>query len=130
MKLKWWLEIQAFPIAIDDPVRAHVLVDSLEMLDRYGSSVMMAEFSAGLGKVMHSTSHFYLQKEGFSNQGSAEERRIFAADHLGISIEDIRKLDAKNAFDNVNDTKAISKSYSMFHMLVNFIEEKRAIDKR
>ncbi|MHC4956887.1 MAG: HEAT repeat domain-containing protein [Planctomycetota bacterium] len=130
VELKWWLEIQAFPIAIDDPVRAHVLVDSLEMLDRYGSSVMMAEFSAGLGKVMHSTSHFYLQKEGFSNQGSAEERRIFAADHLGISIEDIRKLDEKGAFDNVNDTKAISKSYSMFHMLVNFIEEKRAIDKR
>jgi len=128
--LKWWLEIQAFPIAIKDPVRATVIVDSMEMLIRYGSSVMMAQFDAGLGKVMHSTSHFYLQKEGFASQGSAAERRIFAADHLGIPIDDIRKLDAIGAFDNVNDTKKISKSYSMFHLLVNFLEEKRAIDRR
>ena len=127
--LKWWLEIQAFPIAVEDPVRATVLVDSMEMLLRYGSSTMMAEFPAGLGKVIHSTSHFYLQKEGFSNQSNARERMIFAVDHLGISIEDIRKLDETGTFDNVNDTKAISKSYSMFHILVNFIEEKRRIDR-
>ena len=50
-------------------------------------------------------------------------------DHLGISIEDIRKLDKEGVFDNVNDTKTISKSYSMFHLLVNFIEEKRRIDR-
>ena len=128
--LKWWLEIQAFPIAIHDPVRATVIVDSMEMLIKYGSSVMMAQFEAGLGKVMHSTSHFYLQKEGFASQGNATERRVFAADHLGIPIDDIRKLDAIGAFDNVNDTKKISKSYSMFLLLVNFLEEKRSIDRR
>ena len=56
--------------------------------------------------------------------------RVVAADHLGIPIADIRKLDAIGAFDNVNDTKKVSKSYSMFHLLVNFLEEKRAIDRR
>ena len=76
-----------------------------------------------------SASHFYLQKEGFSHESNARDRMIFAANHLGISIADIRKLDDKGAFDNVNDTKAISKSYSMFHLLVNFIEEKRRIDR-
>jgi len=128
VELKWWLEIQAFPIKVDDPLRAVVLVDSLEMLTRYGSSTMMGEFRAGLGKVLHSTSHFYLQKEGFSSEGSALLRKIFAVDHLGLSIAELRELDSKGAFDNINNTTPISRSYSMFHLLVNFIDEKRRID--
>jgi HEAT repeat protein len=128
VELQWWLEIQAFPIAIEDPVRSTVLVDSLEMLTKYGSSAMMVEFPAGLGKVMHSTSHFYLQKEGFAHASSVEERKIFAADHLGLTIEEIRALDSKGVFGDINNTTPISKSYSMFHLLVNFIREKREID--
>jgi hypothetical protein len=126
--LKWWLEIQAFPIAIADPARCTVLVDSLEMLVRYGSSAMMVEWSEGLGKVMHSTSHFYLQKEGFAHASNVEERKVFAADHLGLTIEEIRELDAKGAFGDINNTTPISRSYSMFHLLVNFINEKQRRD--
>ncbi|MHC4818628.1 MAG: HEAT repeat domain-containing protein, partial [Planctomycetota bacterium] len=126
--LMWWLEIQAFPISIEDPFRATVLVDSLQMLTRYGSSAMMVEFPAGLGKVLHSTSHFYLQKEGFAHASDAAKRKIFAADHLGLTIEEIRELDRKHAFDNINNTTPISRSYSMFHLLVNFIDEKRRSD--
>jgi len=125
---KWWLEVQAFPIVINDPVRAEVLVDSFEMLSRYGSSPMLVEFPAGLGKVIHSTSHFFLAKEGFSNFGSAAQRRLFAADHLGLSMKEIRELDARGFFDQMKDTAPISRSYSMFVMLVNFIREKQAID--
>ncbi|MHC4222739.1 MAG: HEAT repeat domain-containing protein [Planctomycetota bacterium] len=125
---KWWLEIQAFPITVKDPIRATILIDSLEMLDRYGSSAMMVEFPAGLGKVLHSTSHFYLQKEGFASESSSLRRKIFAADHLGLTMKEIRELDGKGAFDNVNNTTPISRSYSMFQMLVNFIDEKRRLD--
>ena len=128
MRPKWWLEVQAFPIVINDPVRAEVLVDSFEMLSRYGSSPMLVEFPAGLGKVIHSTSHFFLAKEGFSNFGSAAQRRLFAADHLGLSMKEIRELDARGFFDQMKDTAPISRSYSMFVMLVNFIREKQAID--
>ncbi len=126
--LQWWLEIQAFPIKVEDPIRSRVLVDSLQMLSRYGSSAMMVEFPAGLGKVLHSTSHFYLQKEGFAHASNVQERRVFAADNLGLSFEEIRRLDLKHAFDNVNNTTPISRSYSMFRLLVNFITEKRNID--
>ncbi|MHC4940022.1 MAG: HEAT repeat domain-containing protein [Planctomycetota bacterium] len=125
---KWWLEIQAFPITIEDPVRAQVLVDSFEMLSRYGSSPMLVEFSAGLGRVIHSTSHFFLAKEGFSNFGSAEERKLFAADHLGLPMREIRELEKKGFFHQMKETTPISRSYSMFGMLVNFIREKQAID--
>ncbi|MHC4954456.1 MAG: HEAT repeat domain-containing protein [Planctomycetota bacterium] len=127
---KWWLEVQAFPVLIDDPVRAEVLVDSFEMLSRYGSSPMLVEFPGGLGRVIHSTSHFFLAKEGFSNFGSAAERRLFAADHLGLSAREIRDLDAKGFFNQMKETTPISRSYSMFVMLVNFIKEKQAIDVR
>jgi len=130
VELKWWLEIQAFPIAIEDPLRSTILVDSVEMLDRYGSSAMMVEFPAGLGKVLHSTSHFYLQKKGFAHAPDVEARKVFAADHLGLTIEEIRELDGKGAFGNMNDTTPISKSYSMFHLLANFINEKRKTDLR
>jgi len=126
--LMWWLEIQAFPIAIEDPVRCTVLVDSLEMLTRYGSSAMMVEWTEGLGKVMHSTSHFYLQKEGFAKASNEEERKVFAADHLGLTPQEIRELDAKGAFSNINNTTPISRTYSMFHLLVNFINEKQRRD--
>ena len=128
--LMWWLEIQAFPIAIEDPIRAEVIVDSLEMLTRYGSSAMMVEFPAGLGKVLHSTSHFYLQKEGFAHASDVRERMIFAVDHLGLSVEEVRELAGKGAFGNIDNTTPISKSYSMFQLLVSFIDEKRRSDLR
>ncbi|HEX5135445.1 MAG TPA: HEAT repeat domain-containing protein [Planctomycetota bacterium] len=128
LELMWWLEIQAFPIQIEDPGRAEVLVDSLQMLTRYGSSAMMVEWSEGLGKVMHSTSHFYLQKEGFAKASSEEERRVFAADHLGLTPQEIRELDAKGAFKNIDNTTPISRTYSMFHLLANFIAEKQRRD--
>ncbi len=126
--LMWWLEIQAFPIAIDDPGRCTVLVDSLEMLTRYGSSAMMVEWTEGLGKVMHSTSHFYLQKEGFAKASNVEERKVFASDHLGLTPQEIRDLDAKGVFSDINNTTPISRTYSMFHLLVNFINEKQRRD--
>ncbi|HEU4395170.1 MAG TPA: HEAT repeat domain-containing protein, partial [Planctomycetota bacterium] len=62
--LKWWLEIQAFPIKVLYPERVDVLVDSAEMRLRYGSSSMALHFRWGLGRVQHSLSHFYLQEEG------------------------------------------------------------------
>lgn len=128
VELMWWLEIQAFPIAIDDPGRANVLVDSLEMLTRYGSSAMMVEWTEGLGKVMHSTSHFYLQKEGFAKASNEEERKIFAVDHLGLTPQEIRELDKKGAFKDIDNTTPISRTYSMFHLLANYINEKQRRD--
>ncbi len=125
---KWWLEIAAFPLEVSDPVRATVLVDSLQMFGRYGRSSLMVVFDAGLGRVMHSVSHFFLQTEGLAKETGALRRRIFAHDHLGMSMPEIRDLDRRNYFDDTKDTVPISKSYSMFHMLVNFLEEKRKID--
>lgn len=127
----WWLEIQAFPISVHDPFRATVLVDSLEMRLRYGQDTMMATFPAGLGNVLHTTSHFYLQQEGFAKAaGSRTEREVFAIDHLGISVANVRALRARGGLSSARNTTAISRDYSMFRMLVNFIREKKRADRR
>ena len=97
------------------------------MKQRYGASPMAVTFRYGLGKVVHSVSHFYLQEEAFSKVSKPRERMIFAADHLGLSIDDIRRLSDEGKFDGaLNDAtmKEIAPDYSMFRMIVNFVAEK------
>ena len=125
--MKWWLEIQAFPIRMAYPERTEVIVDSAEMKLRYGSSPMAFAFRWGLGKVQHSLSHFALQEEGMTQARGERARMIFAADHLGLSMESIRELAKKGAFSgqlNEEAMKEIAPDYSMFRLIVNVVAEK------
>ena len=125
--LKWWLEIQAFPIQVLYPERTEVLVDSRYMRQRYGTSPMAAVFRYGLGKVQHSVSHFYLQEEAMSDLREKRERMIFAVDHLGLSLERVRKMAGYGQFDGAITEKTmeeIAPDYSMFRMIVNMVREK------
>lgn len=125
--LKWWLEVQAFPMSVIWPERTDVLVDSSEMKRRYGSSPMAAVFRWGLGKVQHSISHFYLQEEGMQQAQKPRDRMVFAADNLGISLDDIRRIAKENGFEGqLNDEtmQKIAPDYSMFRMIVNVVLEK------
>ena len=127
--LKWWLEIQAFPIQVDWPERCEVLVDSRWMRQRYGTSPMAAVFRHGLGKVQHSVSHFYLQEEAMQDVREPRARMIFALDHLGLSLEQVRRMASYGQFTG-NITEAtmeeIAPDYSMFRMIVNMVREKAA----
>jgi hypothetical protein len=125
--MMWWLEIQAFPLHIEYPERCEILVDSAEMKQKYGSSPMAATFRWGLGKVQHSLSHFYLQEEGMSRAAKPRDRMIFAVDHLGLTMDQIRPLVAEGRFDgklNEETMKLIAPDYSMFRMIVNVVAEK------
>jgi HEAT repeat protein len=125
--LMWWLEIQAFPLSITYPERVEVLVDSAQMRHRYGSSPAAATFRWGLGKVQHSVSHFYLQEEGLVKAQGGRDRMIFAADNLGLSIEQIRKMADEGRFEGqiTEETmKELAPDYSMFRMIVNVVREK------
>jgi len=127
-KLMWWLEVIAYPMTVADPFRTEILVDSLEMLQKYASSPMATVFDFGHGKVETCVSHFFLQEEGLTNRTTSRDREIFAADNLGISLEQIRKLKARGFFDGqITEamTKEIAEDYSMFRLIVNFVVEKR-----
>ncbi len=125
--MKWWLEIQAFPMTVIWPERTEVLVDSAEMKKRYGSSPMAATFRWGLGKVQHSISHFYLQEEGMQAAQKERDRMVFAADNLGLNLEEIRRLAKDGGFTgqiNEETMKKIAPGYSMFRLIVNVVREK------
>ena len=125
--LQWWLEIQAFPITVTWQERTEVLVDSAEMRQKYGSSPMAVAFPWGLGKVQHSLSHFFLQEEGMQKAGDPRSRMIFAADNLGLSLEQIRRIRKEGGFDgqiNQETMKQIAPDYSMFRLIVNVVREK------
>ncbi len=125
--LQWWLEVQAFPMTITWPERCDVIVDSAHMRQKYGSSPLACVFRWGLGKVQHSASHFYLQEEGMTQVSDPKARMIFAADNLGISLEQIRKLSKEGGFTgqlNEETMKKIAPDYSMFRLIVNVVREK------
>ena len=125
--MKWWLEIQAFPITVDYPERIDILVDSAEMRRRYGSSPLALTFRWGQGKVQHSVSHFALQEEGLTQARGEKARKVFAADHLGLSLDAIRDLDREGAFAGALNEEALKKiapDYSMFRLIVNVVAEK------
>lgn len=125
--LQWWLEIQAFPITVQWPERCQVIVDSAEMKQKYGSSPMAVDFRFGLGRVQHSLSHFFLQEEGMQKASAPRDRMIFAADNLGLSLEQIRRLKKQGGFDgaiNAETMKQIAPDYSMFRLIVNVVREK------
>lgn len=125
--LKWWLEIQAFPVLIASPERVEVLVDSAEMRAKYGSSTMAAAFRFGLGKVQHSVSHFFLQEEGLVAESDPHARRVFAADHLGVPLAAIRTLAASGRFSGpLTDEvmRELAPHYSMFRLIVNVVRDK------
>lgn len=125
--LQWWLEVQAFPISISWPERCEVLVDSAQMRQRYGSSPMATDFRWGLGHVQHSLSHFFLQEEGMQQASKPRDRMIFAADNLGLSLEQIRQIAREGGFDgqlNHETMKKIAPDYSMFRLIVNVVRQK------
>ena len=125
--LMWWLEVRAFPITVTYPERCDVIVDSASMRKRYGSSPMATVFRWGLGKVQHSISHFYLQEEGMQRARSPRDRMVFAADHLGLSLDQIRRIQAEGGFEgqlNEATMREIAPDYSMFRMIVNVVKEK------
>ena len=125
--LMWWLEIQAFPIVVAYPERCQVLVDSAEMRRKYGSSPLAATFRYGLGKVQHSVSHFFLQEQGWAMHTQPHDRSIFAAEHLGVPLSEIRRLNEAKRLDGAitNDLmRELAPHYSMFRLIVNVVKEK------
>jgi hypothetical protein len=54
-RLRWWLEISAFPIEIVDPFRARVLIESLEMERKYGRGAAAVVFDEGHGRARPAT---------------------------------------------------------------------------
>ncbi len=122
-RTKVWLEITSFGIQVNNPYVMTTLVDSLEMTQKYNLDTLCLTFENGLGKVFHSMSHFYLQKQSLQNVRTKQELKIFAIDHLGLDIDQVRRMDDTGDFDAAGK-EPLSRHYPVFKLIVNYVDER------
>jgi hypothetical protein len=123
---RWWLESSSYPIRILDKQRVKVLISSPEMGRKYGHSPIAVAFSFDDGKVLHMTSHFYLQQ---SKLVSAKERAkgTAFAKAAGLSEKQISELRAKG-LDKLS-VGELNSAYSMQRVTANVLVSRQAENK-
>ncbi|MBI4612274.1 MAG: HEAT repeat domain-containing protein [Planctomycetes bacterium] len=122
-QVKVWLEIQSFGIEIENPYATQVLVDSMELKQKYGLDTIYFSIEHGLGKAFHSMSHFFLQKEHLQSVRSEQELKVFAVDHLGLSVDQVRRMAAAGEF-GPSAKEPLSRHCPVFRTIINFVDER------
>jgi len=121
---RWWLENASFPIRILDRQKVRVLMSSDEMKKKYGEGAVVVAFRFGDGKVLHMTSHFYLQQARLLVASEKRAGSAFAKD-VGLSDADVAAMKKKGV--NPDDVRAgeVTSAYSMQQMSTNLLVEKQ-----
>lgn len=122
---RWWLEISSYPIRVKDPKSVRVLMSSQEMAQKYGDGAMVVSFQYQQGKVLHMTSHFFLQQAKLGSESEKQKGSSFAKG-AGLSDKQLSELAQKGVA--VDDVKAgeLNAAYSMQQVSTNLIAEKQA----
>lgn len=125
---RWWLEGASYPIRIRDKQRVRVLMSSEEMTKKYGDGAVVVAFSWQQGKVLHMTSHFFLQQSKLVAEGEKQKGSAFAKG-AGLSEREVEELRQKGV--NVDEVKAgeLNSAYSMQQVSTNLIVEKQGRNK-
>lgn len=125
---RWWLEGSSFPIRIQDPKSVRVLMSSDEMKQRYGDGAVVVAFNYQQGKVLHMTSHFFLQQSKLVAESEKKAGREFAK---STGMNDKQVEDLKRRGVNLDDVKAgeINAAYSMQQVSTNLLVEKQAANQ-
>lgn len=125
---RWWLEGSSYPIRVRDKQRVRVLMSSEEMSKKYGDGAVVVAFSWQQGKVLHMTSHFFLQQSKLVAEGEKQKGSSFAKG-AGLTDKQVEELRAKGV--NVDEVKAgeLNSAYSMQQVSTNLIVEKQARNK-
>ncbi|HPZ07780.1 MAG TPA: hypothetical protein PL110_06685, partial [Candidatus Eremiobacteraeota bacterium] len=82
----WWLENSSYPIRIVNDRKVNVLITSKEMDRKYGEPSIAITFPYGDGKVIHMTSHFYLQRSDTRYDRQAKSGNYYVKDELKIDM--------------------------------------------
>jgi hypothetical protein len=126
-KPRWWLESGSYPIRILKRKKVHVLMSSAEMRKKYGHAPVVVSFRYDDGRVMHMTSHFYLQQAKLVSAREKARGSSFAR-AAGINKEALKKL-KKKGLDRV-EAGALNSAYSMQQMTTNFLVAKAKENRR
>ncbi len=98
LKPVWWLEGASYPIGINKSNSVDILLGSREMEQKYGENPIAIKFPFGEGRVLHVTSHFYLQTMKAKYEAQYEKTgEDFVKSFVGLpkkSVKNLGKLDS------------------------------------
>ncbi len=125
--LRWWLEGSSYPVRVLDERAVEVLFTSEQMRRRYGHAPIVATFRHGEGQVLHTTSHFYLQRSRLETGRDRAEASVLARD-MGLSDADVSALRAAGL--SAARVGEVASAYAMQQLLSNVIVVKRRDNDR
>lgn len=88
--------------------------------------MLAAWFRMGHGAVLNSANHF--AEQGFSAAKGLKkpiDRQAFAVNHMGLSPVQLRAVQDESWWSSTSKTAAEISDLSVFHILTNFVREKR-----
>lgn len=124
---RWWLEGSSYPIRILNKQKVKVLISSKEMKRKYGHAPIAVAFRYDDGKVLHMTSHFYLQQGKLRSKREKAKGSVFAKS-AGLSKKELKAL-KKKGLDKVR-TGDLNSAYSMQQMTANVLVGRKAYNKK
>jgi hypothetical protein len=121
---RWWLEGSSYPVKVIDTQLVRVLLSSKEMEKKYGDGAIAVAFRYGDGKVLHMTSHFFLQQSKLVSEREKRRGSAFAKD-VGLSEGDVADLRKRGVDVDQARSGEVSSAYSMQQMSANLLAEKQ-----
>lgn len=118
LKPIWWLESSSYPVK---PMRSKdldILLASSEMEKKYGYGPIAVKFKHGQGRVIHATSHFYLQTT--KSKYDAQENLTgldFATKFIGMAKKDASEI---TGIDDIS-FGALESGYTSIRFLHNIL---------
>ena len=121
LKPIWWLEGSSYPIHLLRNENVDILLGSEEMKSKYLDMPIAVKFPVGEGRVVHVTSHFYLQTT--KSKYAAQQHKTgldFATKFLGMTESEA------NQIGNLESTSfgALDSAYTSTRFLHNIFLEK------
>ncbi len=121
LKPVWWLEGSSYPIKPLRKEGLEILLGSQEMGNKYGETPIAVKFPVGDGRVVHVTSHFYLQTTKSKYEAQANKSGLdFATKFLGIAKDEAKEI------DGIGDISfgALESAYTSVRFLHNIFLQK------
>ena len=124
---RWWLEGSSYPIHVLNMQKVKVLIDSKEMRKKYGHAPIAVSFQYDDGKVLHMTSHFYLQQAKLRSRKEKAKGSSFARS-AGLDAKDVADLKTRG-LDGVKAGE-LNSAYSMQQVTANVVVTKQRANKK
>ncbi len=98
----WWLETSSYPITVLNESKVRVLITSREMERKYGEPSIAVTFRYGDGKVVHMTSHFYLQRSDTRYDRQNMDANYYVEEELKVNLNSPEGTELQQNLEGLN----------------------------